>query len=142
MNENLNTWFFTGIWAENCSAIGDFFVAICQKAIYDCRGAFRGKDKIWDKFRQFRQKFLARVSIMLSSCPGEPSEEEKTSTILYPLTFFTKFSSGRVAKHAIYVTGDVFSWNAFFEKSSCLYFYFQTLSGRFLDFCRFFWQGW
>ena len=34
--------------------------------------SFRGKDKIWDKFRQFRQKFLARVSIMLFNCPLEP----------------------------------------------------------------------
>ena len=118
-----------------------FFSGDLSKGNLWLQRSFRGKDKIWDKFRQFRQKFLARVSIMLSSCPREASEEEKTSTIFYPLTFFTKFSSGRVAKHAIYVTGDVFSWNAFFEKSSCLYFYFQTLSGRFLDFCRFFWQG-
>ena len=52
INENFNSWFFSGIWAENCSDIGEFFLAICQKAIYDCRGAFIGKRKNWDKFWQ------------------------------------------------------------------------------------------
>ena len=43
---------FSRNWAENCSDIGEFFLAICQKAIYDCSGAFRGKGKNWDKFWQ------------------------------------------------------------------------------------------
>ena len=39
------------------------------------------------------------------------------------------------------MTGDVFSWNVFFERTGFLYIYFQKLSGRLLIFCPVFWQN-
>ena len=80
---------FSGIWAENCSEFGEFFLAICQKAIYDCRGAFRGNGKVWDKFWQFWHEFVAWVSILLFSCPLEPLKKNIPQKI-YILSLFNE----------------------------------------------------
>ena len=55
-------------------------------------------------------------------------------------SFLVKLFFGRAANRAIYESGDVFSRNDFFEETLCLYNFFQSLSGRNLDFCQLFWQ--
>ena len=97
---------------------------------------------------QFWHKFVAWVSNMLFMCPGKPFHEENASTKIYSLLFFEQgvfqiFADsfiGSVAKHAIYVTGNVFSWNDFSRKLFVCIIFFQSLSRRFLDFCPFYWQ--
>ena len=88
------------------------------------------------------------MSFLLSTCPREPFEEQNVSINYFSPTFFGEgnFSDfwgsffGKAARSAIYVTGDVFSWNVFFERTGCFYKYFQKLSGRLLNFCPVFWQ--
>ena len=85
---------------------------------------------------------------MLFMCPGKPFHEENASTKIYSLLFFEQgvfqiFGDsfiGSVAKHAIYVTGNVFSWNDFSRKLFVCIIFFQSLSRRFLDFCPLYWQ--
>ena len=149
INENLNTWFFSGIWAENCSEFGEFFLAICQKAIYDCRGAFRGNGKVWDKFWQFWHEFVAWVSILLFNCPLEPLKKNIPQKI-YILSLFNEHQTFQFFGETSFRQGCqscnlrdrrrfLMKW-FFFEETLCLYNFLQSLSGRNLDFCQFFQQ--
>ena len=123
-------------------------MVFCQNAFYASRGAFRGLNEVWEKFWQFWQKFLAWVSIRLSTCPQESFEEENASIMIYSLTFFRarsfsdfwRFLHRQCCQTCNLRDRKCFLMKWFFQKTSCLYNFFQSLSGRFLDFCPFYWQ--
>ena len=123
-------------------------VVFCQNAFYACRGAFGWLNEVWDKFWQFWQKFLTWVSIKLSTCPRESFEEENPSTNFYYLTFFRarsfsdfwRFLHPQGCQTCNLRDRRRFPMQWFFEKTSCLYNFSQSLSGLFLDFCPFLWQ--
>ena len=137
---------FFGLRAENFSKFREIFCGVLSKCNLCFQRSFGGLNEVWENFWQFCQKFLAWVSINLSTCPVEAFDEKNASKNFYSLSFFEQgafqklgdFFIGRVAKHATYVPGDVFSLNVLFENILCLYNCFQSLSGRFLDFCTFF----
>ena len=146
INENLNTWFFPRFERKTAQSSVIFFLAICQKAIYDCSGALRGKDKIWEKFSQLWHKFVAWVSILVLRVQGNIWGRKCLKNFIFShvlvssklFSFLVNLFFGRVTNHAIYVSGDVFSRNDFFEGTLCLYNFFQSLNWKNLDFCQLF----
>ena len=148
INENLNTWFFPDFERKTAPSSVNFFWRSVKRQSMTAEELLEEKVKNEINFDNLCHKFLAWVSFLLSTCPRETFEEQNVSINYFSPTFFGEgnFSDfwgsffGKAARSAIYVTGDVFSWNVFFGRTGCLYKYFQKLSGRLLNFCPVFWQ--
>ena len=126
-----------------------FSVVFCQNAFYASRGAFGGLNEVWDNFWQFWHKFVAWVSIMLSTFPQEPFEEENASTNFYSLTFFRARSSSDFWRF-LHPQGcqtcnlrdrKNFRMKSFLWENYSSIYIFSVFEWKILGFLSVFWQG-
>ena len=116
---------FLGPWAENFSEFRETFCGLLSKCNQCLQGNF------W-KIRWNLRKILAVLAYIRSlsvnyafyGSRGTFLGRKCLNNFLFSKFFWCKelfrflvrFFFGRVAKHAIYVTGDVFSWKVFLRK--------------------------
>ena len=124
IKENLNSWFFPEFERKTAPISVNFFWRSVKRQFMTAEELLEEKVKIEISFDNLCHNFLAWVSFLLSTCPGEPFEEEIVSINFFSPTFFragnfSDFSGsffGKAARWAIYVTADVFSWNGFLRE--------------------------
>ena len=147
-NKKLNTWFF---WTFN----GKLFKVPWSFFRPSVKMQSRPPSEILEEYMKFEinfdslcYKFLAWVSFLFSTCPGEPFEEKIASINYFSPTFFRagNFSGflGSFFRQGCQ-TCNLCDWRrflmkCFLKKTGCLHNYFQKLSGRLLNFCPVFWQ--
>ena len=128
INENLNTWSFLETERKTAPISVNFFWRSVKRQSVTAEELLEEKVKIEINFDSLCHKFLAWVSFLLSTFPGEPFEEEIVSINYFSPTFFRAgifpdfWGSfiGKAARWAIFVTGDVFSHEMVFWEN-CLF---------------------
>ena len=124
INENLNTWSLPETERKTVPISVNFFWRSVKRQSMTAEEVLEEKVKIELNFDSPCHKFLAWVSFLLSTCPGEHFEEEIVSINYFSPSFFragnlSQFWGsffGKAARWAIYVTGDVFSWDGFLRE--------------------------
>ena len=150
INENLNTWFFPEFERKTAPRSVNFFWQSVKRQSMTAGELSEEKIKIDINFDNLCHKFLTWVSFLLSTCPRELFEEENVSINCFSITFFRAgifFDFWVNSFRQRCQTCNLCDWGCFlmkcfFGKTCCLYDYSQKLSGRFLNFCPFFWQQW
>ena len=79
INENLNTWFLPEIERKTAPSSLNFFWRSVKRQSMTAEELLEKKVKFETNFDSLCHKFLAWVSFLLSTCPGEPFEEENAS---------------------------------------------------------------
>ena len=124
-NKKLNIWFFWTFNGKLFKVPWSFFRPSVKMQSRPPSGPLEEYMKFEINFDSLWHKFLAWVSFLFSTCPGEPFEKENASINFFSPTFFSSRKLieifgvvffGQASKQAIYVTGDVFSWNVFLRK--------------------------
>ena len=124
IKENLNTLFFPEFERKTAPISVNFFWRSVKRQSMTAEELLEEKVKVEINFDSLCHKFLTWVSFLLSTSPGEPFEEEIVSINYFSPTFFRAgiFSEfwgsffSKAARWAIYVTGDVFTWNGFLRE--------------------------
>ena len=79
INGNINTWSFPEIERKTAPISVNFFWRSVKRQSMTAEELLEQKVKIEINFDSLGHKFLAWVSFLLSTCPGEPFEEEIVS---------------------------------------------------------------
>ena len=148
INENLNTWSLPETERKTVPISVNFFWRSVKRQSMTAEEVLEEKVKIELNFDSPCHKFLTWVSFLLSYVSGGTFWGRNC---LNKLFFSHFFSGGKLFR----ILGKFFrqgcqvsklcDWRRFlmrrfFERTVCLYNYFQKLSGRLLNFCLVFWQ--
>ena len=87
-NENFNSWIFPEFERKTAPISLNFFWPSVRRQSVTAGELLEEKVKIEIKFDRLCLKFLAWVSFMLSTCPGEPFDEEIVSINSFLPLFF------------------------------------------------------
>ena len=147
IKENLNTWFFPKFKRKTAPISVNFFCRSAKGQSMTAEELLEEKVKVEINFDRLCLKFLTWVSFLHSTSPGEPFEEEIVSINYFSPFFFEQetFQISREVFRQGCQVSNLCDWRrflmkVFFDRTICLYNYFQKLSGRFLNFCLVFWQ--